>query len=687
MIGETILHYTVEECIGSGGMGEVYRARDLTLNRPVVLKFPHAGMLDSGMMRERLIREAKASSALNHPNIVTIYEINEWQGRLFICMEYVEGHTLGEICRARAMPIHEALAIAMQAVQAISAVHKRGVLHRDIKSSNIMLTGEGLVKVLDFGIAKLAGATALTGSQVFLGTPAYSAPEVIRGASPNERSEIYAVGVVLYELLAGRIPFSGEHPSAVMYAIMNESPLSFQEVGRSVPQNLEAIIMKALSKAPEERYQTLEEMLHDLAGLHYPQDSAATATQTIVKRKADIPTTRKASTSPAHESPPSDTAVNAGPVDLDRLRARMSAPKRSLGENPYLNRVMIRHPDDFYGRKNEVQRIYSRIASTSRPQSISVVGERRIGKSSLLHYLYHPQSRQKHFSNPQSYVFAFLDFQEEPLGSLAELFKGIYDAISQEYLGKFQVLLSPDYQGFRSLVRALDAQGLRLIILFDEFERVTSNPLFDAEFFAFFRSMANKYNIAYVATTAKELQSLCHSKEIATSPFFNIFSNLNLGAFKPEEAQELICEPSAHAGYPLAPFVGEILNLAGLFPFYLQMACAVFFELVKTGSQRDVAMLREAKRQFLEEAGVHFKNTWEKFSPLEQKLINKLIAGKRPGEAENYLANKLLKESYLIETGGGRFKLFSPAFADYLSEHLGISKGWKMFRFWKYHFD
>jgi serine/threonine protein kinase len=664
-------------------MGEVYRARDLKLDRPVVLKFPHASAFDSKIVRERLIREAKASSALNHPNIVTIYEINEWHGRLFICMEYVEGRTLGEICRGGAVPIHEVIAIATQIVQTISAVHKRGVLHRDIKSSNIMLTDEGLVKVLDFGIAKLAGATALTGSQVFIGTPAYSAPEVIRGASPNERSEIYAVGVVLYELLAGRIPFSGEEPSAVIYAIMNVLPLSFQEVGRPVPQNLEDTVMKALAKMPEERYQTLEEMLHDLARWQHPRDSAATATQTIVKRNTEILAVKKTSASPGHKSPPPATAVNAGPVDLALLQARMGAPKRRPGENPYLNRVMIRHPDDFYGRKNEVQRIYSRIASAARPQSISVVGERRIGKSSLLHYLYHPQTRQKHLSNPQSCVFAFLDFQEEPLGSLEELFNGIYDAIRQEYLGKFQTALSPDYQGFRSLVRSLDTQGIRLIILFDEFERVTSNPLFDPEFFAFFRSMANKYNVAYVATTAKELQSLCHSKEIATSPFFNIFSNLNLGAFKPEEAQELICEPSAQAGYPLAPFAAEILNLAGLFPFYLQMACAVFFELVKKDGQRDVAMLREAKRQFLEEAGVHFKNTWEKFSPMEQKLINKLIAGKRPAETENYLANKLLKESYLIETEGGRFKLFSPAFADYLSEHLGISKGWKMFRFWK----
>ncbi len=153
MIGQTILHYQIEEKIGSGGMGKVYKARDLKLDRPVVLKFPHVDMLQAPQIQQRLIREAKTSGSLNHPNIVTIYEINEWNNRLFICMEYVEGQTLAQICRAREIPLQEALDSATQITSAVNAAHKKGILHRDLKSSNIMLTADGLVKVLDFGLA------------------------------------------------------------------------------------------------------------------------------------------------------------------------------------------------------------------------------------------------------------------------------------------------------------------------------------------------------------------------------------------------------------------------------------------------------------------------------------------------------------------------------------------------------
>ncbi len=671
MIGQTILHYQIEEKIGSGGMGEVYKARDLKLDRPVVLKFPHVDMLQAPQIQQRLIREAKTSGSLNHPNIVTIYEINEWKNRLFICMEYVEGQTLAQICKARAIPLQEALDIATQITSAVNAAHKKGILHRDIKSSNIMLTADGLVKVLDFGLAKFVDATVLTKHGDIMGTPAYMAPEIMQGVEQDQRSDIFAIGVVLYELLSGRLPFSGSNLSALMYAMLHDQPLSFREIGKQVPDELEALIMRALAKKPENRYQRVEQMLQDIESIQYGQPiSAPGETKTIGVVSEEAP----------RESLELPTVPSPGPVDLDKLSQRLRSAKRPEGENPYLNRVMIRNPEDFYGRKSEVQRIYARIAAASRPQSISVVGDRRIGKSSLLHFLYHPQNRRKYLANSETYVFAFIDFQEEPISSLQEFFGAIYNALSQEYLGAFNIPARPDYRGFRSLVRSFDAHGIRMIVLFDEFELVTSNPRYDPEFFAFFRSMANKYNIAYVATTAKELQSLCHSKEIATSPFFNIFSNLNLTTFKLEEARELICAPSDAAGHPLEPYVEDILNLAGLFPFYLQMACSVFFELAKNGVPRDAAMLREAKRQFLEEAGVHFKNTWEKFAPAEQNVIKNIITGKKLREADSYLVNKLLKESYVVEKNG-QFAVFSPAFSDFLREEMGGESFWKKLRF------
>jgi len=686
MIGQTIFHYRIEEKIGSGGMGEVYKARDLKLDRPVVLKFPHADMPEFNQIRERLIREAKACSALNHPNIVTVYEINEWQKRLFICMEYVNGKTLADIYRAREIPIQEVLVIAMQIIRAVNAAHKKGILHRDIKASNIMLTEEGLVKVLDFGLAKFVDASSLTGVGVIMGSPAYMAPEVIRGEPPDQRSDIFAIGVVLYELLSGRLPFSGNNPSTTMYAVLNTPPPSFREAGREVPGELEALILKALSKEAARRHQNPDEMLNDLENIReLPLISSVAETQTVAVAQEKIAANAfdLARPAPGRElSPP--TVKIPGMIDLDRLAQRLRSPRRGRGENPYLNRVMIRDPSDFYGRKSEVQRIYDRIGSGSRPQSISILGARRMGKSSLLHYIYHPDNRKRHLAHPERYVFAFIDFQEEPLTALEDFFKPIYNSLQQEYLEEFNLPVSPDYNGFKSLVRALDGQGMRLIMLFDEFELVTSNPIFGPAFFSFLRSMANKYNVAYVVTTAKDLQSLCHSKEIATSPFFNIFSNLNLGPFMLDEAVELICKPLSETGY--APeannYVDDILHLAGLFPLYLQMACSAFFELIKKGQQRNSAMLQEAKRQFLQEAGIHFKYTWEKFAPEEQKLIAHLIAGKKPRETESYLITKLVDEFYLVEKNG-RATLFSEAFADYLREKIGVGKIFKKLRFWQ----
>jgi serine/threonine protein kinase len=670
MLGQTVIHYKIEERIGAGGMGEVYKARDLKLERPVVLKFPHMETTRIAEIRERLIREAKVCSALNHPNIVTVYEINEWNNRLFICMEYIEGKTLTKISRSRVIPIPEVLGIFAQIISAVNAAHKKGVLHRDLKSSNIMLTADGLVKVLDFGLAKFINATALTQGQGFMGTPAYAAPEIIQSQTPDHRSDIFALGVVFYELLAGRLPFPGDTPPALLYNIAYNPPVPLAEAGRPVPPELEAVILQALAKEPDKRYQQLEAMLNDLHKLQSPRFDAPAERSTLKIRAAAAPAIETLRTSPP-----------LGRIDLDRLAQRLHLPKRDPGENPYLNRVMIREPQDFYGRKSEVQRIYARIASGSRPQSISVVGERRTGKSSLLHFLYHPDNRKKFLPKPETYVFALMDFQEERMTGLKDFFTAIFEAFAQELGDEFKAGFNPDYQGFRALVRTLDGRGIRMIVLFDEFEMVTSNKLFDPEFFAFFRSMANKYNIAYIATTAKDLQSLCHSKEIATSPFFNIFSNLNLGAFKAEEAVELIREPSAAAGCPLEPFADDILRFAGLFPFYLQMACAVFFELAKSGRKRDAATLQEAKRSFLEEAGVHFKNTWEKFSPVEQALVAGLLQGKKPRESEVYLANKLLKESYLIENNG-QFTLFSETFAEHVRQNLGGASFWQKLKFW-----
>ena len=193
MIGRTISHYKIVEKLGEGGMGVVYKAEDLTLERTVALKFPPAEALNETSTRTRFRREAQAAARLNHPNICTIYEIGEWDGLPFIAMEFVEGRELKAMIRERPLPLDRALKVAIQACEGLKAAHDRGVFHRDIKPSNLMVTGNGQVKVMDFGLAKIGGRTQLTKSGTTLGTPAYMSPEQALAKPLDQRSDVWSL--------------------------------------------------------------------------------------------------------------------------------------------------------------------------------------------------------------------------------------------------------------------------------------------------------------------------------------------------------------------------------------------------------------------------------------------------------------------------------------------------------------
>ena len=268
MIGETVSHYRIVELLGAGGMGVVYRAEDVRLKRTVALKFLPIEATQDALARERLVNEAQTASALDHSNICTIHEIDETaDGRVFLAMSYYEGETLKERIARGQLPVQEALQTAIDVGRAIAAAHDAGVIHRDIKPANIMLTRRGEVKLLDFGIAKLAGQTALTRTGVTIGTVAYMAPEQIAGIEADRQSDIWALGVVLYEMLAGRRPFDGEHEIAVISAIANATPAPLGAVRRDLPSGLEPVIQRALEKKRDARYASAHELLRDLKSL------------------------------------------------------------------------------------------------------------------------------------------------------------------------------------------------------------------------------------------------------------------------------------------------------------------------------------------------------------------------------------------------------------------------------------
>jgi tetratricopeptide (TPR) repeat protein/TolB-like protein/predicted Ser/Thr protein kinase len=264
MIDKTISHYKIIEKLGEGGMGVVYKAQDTKLDRIVALKFLPKHLLCDESAKTRFVHEAKAASALNHANITAIYEIDEVEGECFICMEYVEGKSIKELIKQKMFSIEEILNISIQIAEGLNVAHKKGIVHRDIKSDNLMLTEEGLVKIMDFGLAKLKGATKLTTTGATLGTLQYMSPEQAQGIEVDQRSDIFSFGVVLYEMITGQLPFKGEHEAVIIYSIINETSEPLARYKANVPEGLQRIVDKALAKNRDERYQHIDDLLADL---------------------------------------------------------------------------------------------------------------------------------------------------------------------------------------------------------------------------------------------------------------------------------------------------------------------------------------------------------------------------------------------------------------------------------------
>ena len=264
MVGQTISHYRITEKLGEGGMGVVYKAEDTKLERPVALKFlaPHA--IEDPEHKARFVREAKAAARLDHQNICSVYEIDEADGQTFLAMAFLEGQTVKEKIAERPLKLEEALDIAIQTGQGLEAAHEKAIVHRDIKSANLMLTSQGQVKIMDFGLAQLADRSKLTKTTTMLGTPAYMSPEQALREPTDHRTDIWSLGVMLYEMLTGHLPFEGEREQAVLYAITNEEPEPVTALRSRLPTELDRVLGKALAKDRDERYQHADELLVDL---------------------------------------------------------------------------------------------------------------------------------------------------------------------------------------------------------------------------------------------------------------------------------------------------------------------------------------------------------------------------------------------------------------------------------------
>jgi hypothetical protein len=544
-------------------------------------------------------------------------------------MELVEGVTLKEFTEKTNPKLAEILRLGRQVCQAMAHAHTNGVIHRDLSLNNIMVDVKGNVKILDFGLARVEGSTAMTDQNVLMGTRHHLAPEHLAGERVDGRADIFAFGVCLYHVLNNRFPFDAEHPASVNYLIQNDDPDPFEE---GVPFDVRDVVLRCLEKNPENRFQTFDDLEKELGLLTRQYQSSGIGRSAFQK--------------------------------IER-----SVRNRSSKRNPYLNRAMIKNPDDFFGREREVNRIYSRLDAEF-PQSISVVGERRLGKSSLLNYVYQRRNRRLHMENYHNAIFVFMDFQRGSDMDITRFIDVLFGMFEYEkHNAKALASGEKTLDTLRDVVEELSSQGKRIIVLMDEFDAITTNPNFDMQFFSFLRFLANNYKVAFVTSSVNDLQQMCHDKEIADSPFFNIFSNLPLRPFSRKEAVELITIPSENEGVPLEPYADRILGLSGLFPLYVQMACSNAFEhlIEREGDDPDWS---EVTRSFVDEVAPHFTFVWESMDPNARAVAVRTASGKAVDRKLRHVSEALLRLGFLVEADGG-LQVFSRTFADFVLEQGG----------------
>ncbi len=336
MIGQTISHYKITAKLGEGGMGVFYKAEDTKLKRAVALKFLAAHLLKDEEARKRFDREAQAAAALHHPNVCPIHEIAEADGRTFLAMAFIEGDTLDKRIESAPLKIPEALDFAQQITKGLAAAHEKNIVHRDIKPGNVIVDDKGHVTVMDFGLALLTEGSKLTKLDMTLGTVAYMSPEQAEGAKVDHRTDIWALGCVLYEIVCGQRPFRGLYDQALVYEIMNEEPEPMTGLRTGIPVELELLVNKCLAKNAGQRYQHADELVIDLGTL---QEKLKSGRSTILRSQVAPVASQTGIETPATTTGATAAMTTAGAVQTEAQPA--AAPETALRKHLRLYQALF----------------------------------------------------------------------------------------------------------------------------------------------------------------------------------------------------------------------------------------------------------------------------------------------------------------------------------------------------------
>lgn len=623
---KSIGRYQILGEINPGQVSVVYRARDPELDRTVALKIISTEAFHRpDVLRECLQSEAKLAGSLRHSGIVTIYDIGEDEGDPFIVMEYLKGPTLAELIES-GVSNRQAIDIALQLCDALGYAHEQGMVHGDLKPSNIKVLENLKVKIIDFGLARSIQASIESG--VFTGTPAYASPEQLRGGQIDERSDIFSLGVILFEMLTGNLPFEADD-------FRRDQPAR-ERLERVRSGFLKKVLLQALSPDAGQRYQTCSALDYD-------------------------------------------------------LKRYQSGDESIFTRNPFIYGPPITEPQHFYGRRREIQIIANRLKGTT-PGSSAIIGGRRIGKTSLLRKLSHPDTAQE-YGFTGEYFFVYLSpFISNPISDVETQFwqlvlKSMLEQIKTRLLtdstlvGAIEETLARapiTFNNARDIIAKAHKRKHKIVLLFDEFQLVAGNISFQPGFFGGLRDLAQSYGVAFVTESAKNLQALTITKEVAVSPFWNIFTNVYLGPLGVQEARDLITGYTRNTDISFAEQDFDyVMRISGGHPYFLQLACWCVFDFYQEGKWGQGIDEGEAMQgvedEFLRQAEPHFAYFWEHSSDAEKRALIILAYRGQDGRAGDQQHEKpvlqpgpglkvLGERGLIIKTETGAYEIFSPLF-------------------------